>query len=396
MKNYKKKFMLFLENSLIKKEYLIILLFLIFAIVLAGYVFMTKFELLVNYLQENEKDFYKFVKIISFIIFIIFTVVSFCLNFIVLYRNFSLNTVYKYIKKISTNLKIEIKGLNFSYRSLFFGLVFFITFLFLMMFNYIKLAFLFLFFGTLSIIKDLPSIRSLNNELAMDNVAISDNYIKNYKFIYYSSKFIKIIFYIYVPYFFIWCLVGKSYIVMEHIINWQNSQIMLDQIMLELSQSGKTLYLLYYLFLNSLVLDYFMESLIIYLDYSDQILIFRILLNLSKRVVNFTALAVGGGAVVGGVVVYSPLVEIPGVNEFQIKYGRGYGYKTSLDYVRGTIYQSYLSKEQMEALIQINMGEDRILDGIFFRLLSEDKDVVQIMHKNATINELRFLGLRRW
>ena len=69
------------------------------AIVLTGYIFMTKFELLVNYLQENENDFYKFVKIISLIIFIMFTVVSFCLNFIVFYKNFILNTVCKDIKK---------------------------------------------------------------------------------------------------------------------------------------------------------------------------------------------------------------------------------------------------------------------------------------------------------
>jgi len=355
-------------------------------------IFMPKFGLLLN----CEKDFYGFVKIISLIVFIMLTVVSLYLNFSVFYKNFNLNIIYKDIKKISTNLKIEIKGLNFSYRSLFFGLIFFITFLLLMMFNYIKLAFLFLFFGTLSIIKDLPSIKSLNNELAMDNVAISDHYIKNYKFIYYSSKFIKIIFYIYVLYFFFWCLVGKSYIVMEHIVNWENSQIMIDQIMIELSQSGQTLYVLYCLFLNSLVLDYFMESLIIYLDYSDHILIVRLLLNISKRALNVTALALGGGAVVGGAVVYSPLVEIPGVNEFQINYGRGYGYRTSLDYISGTIYQRYLSKEQMDALIQVYSTEDKVLNGIFFRLLSEDKDVVQIMNKNATINELRYLGLRRW
>jgi hypothetical protein len=104
------------------------------------------------------------------------------------------------------------------------------------------------------------------------------------------------------------------------------------------------------------------------------------------RVVGFAAL-VGAAAL-------SPLVEIPGINEFQIKFGRGYGYKTSLDYASGTIYQKYFSKEQMATSIQKHNGEDKILDDIFFKLLSEDKDVAQIMKKNATVNELRFLGLK--
>jgi len=50
----------------------------------------------------------------------------------------------------------------------------------------------------------------------------------------------------------------------------------------------------------------------------------------------------------------------------------------------------------MDALVQAHSTEDKILDGIFFKLLFEDKDVVQIMNKNATINELRYLGLRRF
>ena len=127
-----------------------------------------------------------------------------------------------------------------------------------------------------------------------------------------------------------------------------------------------------------------------YLEYSHPVLIVRLILNTGQRALTFISF------VVGGAVVYSPLVEIPGVNEFQVKYGRGYGYKTTLDYVSGVIYQRYLTKEQMSDLIQRYSNEDKILDGIFFRLLSEDKDIVQIMNKNATINELRFLGLTRW
>ena len=50
----------------------------------------------------------------------------------------------------------------------------------------------------------------------------------------------------------------------------------------------------------------------------------------------------------------------------------------------------------MAALIEKHNGEDKILDAIFFKLLSEDKDAVQMLKKTATINELRFLGIRKW
>ena len=372
-----------------KKQYIFFLISLV-TLGLAIVTFMTQKELLANYYLEFQKsDFYGFVRLISLTIFITLLVVTLCLNFIIIYKNFNSTTIFKDIQKISTTLKIEIKYLKFSYKSLLFSLVFFITFLLLMVFNFIKLAFLFLFFATISLIKNFPSIKSLNNELAVDNTAIHNQYQQNYKIIYYFNKFIKIIFYIYVLYFFIWCLISKSYLFIELLINGGNSEIIL-----EFSQSGQNLYLLYCLFLNSLMLDYFMESFIIYFTYSDHILVVRLLLNMGKRTFNAAAFAVGGGAVVGGAVAYSPLVEFPGVNEFQIKYGRGYGYKTSLDYARGTIYNSYLSEDQIATLIQKYNTEDKILDGIFFRLLSEDKDIIQIMKKNATVNELRFLGLK--
>ena len=228
-------------------------------------------------------------KIISLIIFILLLVVTLCLNFIVVYKKFNITTIFKDIEKISTTLRIEIKDLNFSYKSLLFGLVFFITFLLLMMFNLIKLAFLFLFFSTLHIIKDFSSIKSLNNGLAVDNIAINNTYKQNYKIIYYFNKFIKIIFCIYVLYFFIWCLIGKSYLFIEQLINGKDSQIMV-----ELSQSGQNLYLLYCLFLNYLMLDYCMKSFIIYFTYSDHILVVKLLINIEKRTLNSVTFVVAG------------------------------------------------------------------------------------------------------
>ena len=376
-------------NNKGRKKYIVFVVGLA-TIGLALLTFMPKIELFIDYCLEFQKNnFYGFVKIISLIIFIPLLVVTLCLNFMVVYKNFNTRTVFKDIQKISTTLRIEIKDINFSYKFLVFGLVFFITFLLLMLFNFIKLAFLFLFFSTLFIIKDFPSIKSLNKEFAVDNTAISNKYKQNYKIIYYFNKFIKIIFCMYVPYFFIWCLIGKSYLFIDQLIHGGDFQIMIE----EWSQSGQNLYLLYCLFLNSLMLDYCMESFIIYFTYSDHISVVRLLINVVKRTLNIAVFAAGASTVVVGVIAYSPFVEFPGVNEFQIKYGRGYGYKTSLDYVNGTIYNRYLSEELMGTLIQKYDGDDKILDSIFFRLVSEDKDIVQIVRKNATVNELRYLGL---
>ena len=113
------------------------------------------------------------------------------------------------------------------------------------------------------------------------------------------------------------------------------------------------------------MLDYCMESFIIYFTYSDHILVVRLLINIGKRTLSTVAFAAGSGAVVVGAVAYPPLVEFPGVNEFQVRYGREYGYKTLLNYVRETIYKSHLSEYQMTTLIQKYDGEDKNFNGIF-------------------------------
>ena len=167
-------------------------------------------------------------------------------------------------------------------------------------------------------------------------------------------------------------------------------------IVIELNKSGHKLYLLYCLFINTVILDYCMESFIIYSTFPDHVLIIRLLMTTAKRAFVSASVTAGGTIAMGGTVVYSPLVEIPGVNEFQIRYGRGYGYATSLDYATGMIYQRYFTKEQIEAGIQKYSPNDRVLGGIYFRLLRNDVEFNDILKKNATVNELRLLGLRNY
>lgn len=76
---------------------------------LAEVLFMQKMKLLVNYyLAFQENDFYKFVNI-TLIIFIILLIVTLCLNFIVVYKNFNSTNIFRTIEKLTTTLKIEIK-----------------------------------------------------------------------------------------------------------------------------------------------------------------------------------------------------------------------------------------------------------------------------------------------
>ena len=102
------------------------------------------------------------------------------------------------------------------------------------------------------------------------------------------------------------------------------------------------LYLLLVLFTNNVLLDFIMESIITYFHY-------ELFLQFSpaaflRRSVRLLASTVGGTSSVGVVIVYSPAVDIPGVNFFQINCGRGHGYETPLDWGKGMILQSHLKK----------------------------------------------------
>ena len=363
-------------------------------IALYGFFILSLFlTISISYLYFDKDDFYLKVKIITLIICITLLIITFGLNVIVVYKNFNINTIVKTMSELPTTLKIEIKGLNFSYKSLLLSGVILIIFLLLITFYNLKMAFIFLFFGTIYIIKNVvPSIKSFNNQVILADLKIKKQYKSSYTFIYYFNKFIKIVFFTYIMFFFFWCVVAKSYLWIDKIANCEED----PQLMRELSESGQTLYLLYCFFLNSVLLDYLIESFIMYATYSEPILITRHLINLGVRTWRVASFAAGGSLVAGVAVAYTPLVEIPGVNEFQIRFGRGFGYSTGLDYAYGMIYTRHFSKEDMAALIEKHNGEDKILDAIFFKLLSEDKDAVQMLKKTATINELRFLGIRKW
>lgn len=166
----------------------------------------------------------------------------------------------------------------------------------------------------------------------------------------------------------------------------------------ELGQVVENVQIAYTLFLNSILLKFCITSNIIYLKgiALDPVLMTGQALNIGRGVFRAASAAVGGLAAVGVATVYSPAVEIPGVNEFQVKWGRGYGYKTSTDYVFSDVYRRYLTDEQWADAVAKNAPKNKILDGRFFNKLHENQAIMQIMHKEATVNEKRVIGLRNF
>ena len=358
---------------------------LIIILLLAGYMLVEDISFTIT------SDSYKYIKTVFFVVLLILASVTIYLNFMIFYTHFKPNIIRGEIKEIITAINTEFRTLKFTQLDFFISFIFFSFLLLLSNFYYIKLALIILFLYILYILNKFPVISCLNNDVSKDNLKITTKYKDNYTTIFYLSKFIKIAFVIYSLYFFMWHLIINSYALAIE------GQSLADlDIVIELNKSGHKLYLLYCLFINTVILDYCMESFIIYSTFPDHVLIIRLLMTTAKRAFVAASVTAGGTIAMGGTVVYSPLVEIPGVNEFQIRYGRGYGYATSLDYATGMIYQRYFTKEQIEAGIQKYSPNDRVLGGIYFRLLRNDVEFNDILKKNATVNELRLLGLRNY
>ena len=68
-----------------------------------------------------NNDFYKFIRTISLIIFIMLLIITLCLHVIIVYKNFNSSIFWEKIVEINNNLKIEIKNKNFFWQFLLFG-----------------------------------------------------------------------------------------------------------------------------------------------------------------------------------------------------------------------------------------------------------------------------------
>jgi hypothetical protein len=96
------------------------------------------------------------------------------------------------------------------------------------------------------------------------------------------------------------------------------------------------------------------------------------------------AIGVGGGGLVGSLISISPAVDLPGVNTSQIYLSRGYGYKTSLDWLNDTIMNRYIDKSEMQRLAK-NYENNYVLDGKSFnQIFNNEIEITRHLNKTTT------------
>jgi hypothetical protein len=110
------------------------------------------------------------------------------------------------------------------------------------------------------------------------------------------------------------------------------------------------------------MMDFVMDFFIMFTKHNQLIITSGQLVRRGSRAV---AIGVGGGGLVGSLISISPVVDLPGVNTSQIYLGRGYGYKTPLYWLNGTIMNKYIDKSETQRLAK-NYGDNYVLDGKSF------------------------------
>ena len=115
------------------------------------------------------------------------------------------------------------------------------------------------------------------------------------------------------------------------------------KILLMVMQNHLNPFIIYfYYFRNITLMDLLIDLFIILIEEEQLILSGAQLLRRSTKTAVYI---IGGDGALRFVISISP-----GVNESQIYLGRGYNYKTSLDWDKGTILNSYIDKIEMQRL----------------------------------------------
>lgn len=246
---------------------------------------------------------------------------------------------------------------------------------------------MFLFYSAFLLLKELAYLKEFIEKSKWDYVKLTLLYKTEYKFIYYFSNIIKFIFFSYVCYFCVWVMFLQPILFLNEALASMESYAQYIQ------YSAHNLYYVLVLFMNSVLLDFTMESFIIYSN--SELFLYYSLGSFLRRGVRAVSFTIGAAVTVGTGVSYSPAVDIPGVNYFQIHYGRGYGFETPLDWTKGMIVQSYLKKDVMAELVEKHGYKNKVVDGNFYNDVMNNNNVVsKILKKKCTPYEQRILGLR--
>lgn len=175
------------------------------------------------------------------------------------YKYFSLFLIKVEInfKKVFSKLNKEIRDLRISNTNLFFSLLSFIVFLILICSGLLRLSSIFLVFSFFLLIKELKQVKLWIKKSRSDYIKLTLLYKTKYRYIYYFSNLIKIIFLIYTSYFCVWVLFLELTRFLKEIVSFEAYS---DYI----QKSFYHLYVLLVLFTHSALLDFAMESFIVY------------------------------------------------------------------------------------------------------------------------------------
>ena len=206
-----------------------------------------------------------------------------------------------------------------------------------------------------------------------EDLKINNIFWEKYKFFYIFNSLIKFFCFFYFIYFFTFFL---DFGFLSSLFN-NFFQSNID----EFAKTLQPVYIVLLLFVNTTLMD-FLIDLCIMLTEQDQLILSGV--QLVQRGNKAVATTIIGGGVVGSAISVSLKIELSGINESQVYLGRGYGYKTSIDWGKGIIINSYIEKEKMQNLAR-KYGNKNILNGNnFSQILKNEKAVAEHLNKNAT------------
>ena len=243
-----------------------------------------------------------------------------------------------------------------------------------------------IFFGIFLLIKELKPIKKFLSATKTDEITIKTHYYKDFKFFYFFIPFVQISCCVYVFYF----LIRLLFIDVSFIANDDGIEVNI----IKATNQIEKLYYAIFIFLTALIVEFCIEVYIILTANNP------VILKATAVVRRVTKVAVKGVAytgAVGSLVVYTPAVEVPLVNDFHTKtpFGRGWGYKTPLDWVKGTIIQSYTDNDSLKKAAAKYGGSNKILDGgKISDMLANEPSIANNIKKKATPWEQRALGFR--
>jgi len=374
-----------------KKSIVYILIFnivffigILFFLISLNFVDTMPIEILISSFFETKK-LYNVLLVIKNLLGIVGCLLFFILTFQLLTQKI-IN--FKKLKILFFKLLSDILHTRISTKTLVWSCCCFLLSIISLYNDYFRLSLTILGFCLLFLLREVEFVKNWLEIQKKQDLKLHNLVWEKYKFFCIFNSSIKFSCFIYFFYF----------VFSSSIFSYSNLLLALETSSIEgnLDQFSKflePLYTVLLLFINSVMMDFVMDLFIMFTEQDQLILSGSQLVRRASRTV---ARGVVGGGLVSSLISISPAVELPGVNESQIYLGRGYGYKTQLDWLNGTIMNRYIDQQDMQKLAK-NYGNNNILDGHSFKqILTNEKGITKLLKENATPWEQRSLGIRTY